>query len=161
MPAYLLFPELCLENIGSVPDGPHFLQPSFHSRQPDLHLVPFGLVSLTVPEHRVQLRLPLHHFRVHFVPVLPQLRNCNNNRTDVPFSYDLCATIFAFVPISSTICTFSCVAVSKRSSVIHTVVEKLEIAACFVKGKNFKGSDSKSRYLKKLFYRKFILYRDL
>lgn len=120
MPAYLLFPELCLENIGSVPDGPHFLQPSFHSRQPDLHLVPFGLVSLTVPEHRVQLRLPLHHFRVHFVPVLPQLRNCNNNRTDVPFSYDLCATIFAFVPISSTICIYllvcRCIKTVKRDT---------------------------------------------
>lgn len=77
---YLLFPELRLENVGGVADGPHFLQPSFHSRQPDLHLVPFRLVSLAVPEHRVQLRLPLHHFRVHLVPMLPQLRNWNNNR---------------------------------------------------------------------------------
>lgn len=90
---YLLFSELGLENIGGVADGPHFLQPSFHSRQPDLHLVPFRLVSLAVPEHRVQLRLPLHHFRVHLVPVLPQLRNWNNNRADVPFSNVLLYTI--------------------------------------------------------------------
>lgn len=90
---YLLFSELGLENIGGVADGPHFLQPSFHSRQPDLHLVPFRLVSLAVPEHRVQLRLPLHHFRVHLVPVLPQLRNWNNNRADVPFSNVLFYTI--------------------------------------------------------------------
>lgn len=90
---YLLFSELGLENIGGVADGPHFLQPSFHSRQPDLHLVPFRLVSLAVPEHRVQLRLPLHHFRVHLVPVFPQLRNWNNNRADVPFSNVLLYTI--------------------------------------------------------------------
>lgn len=104
---YLLFPELGLENVGGVADGPHFLKPSLHSRQPDLHLVPFRLVSLAVPEHRVQLRLPLHHFRVHLVPVLPQLRNWNNNRADVlkrsPL-YPLYISIFFFLSVSHCVC---------------------------------------------------------
>lgn len=110
---YLLFSELGLENIGGVADGPHFLQPSFHSRQPDLHLVPFRLVSLAVPEHRIQLRLPLHHFRVHLVPVLPQLRNWNNNRADVPFSnvllYHYNASIIRFPTKNDFFFFFLCV----------------------------------------------------
>ena len=75
LPPYLLLAQLRLEDVGRVADGAHPLEARLHARQPDLDLAALRLEALAVAQHRVQLRLALHHLRVRLIPVLAQLRH--------------------------------------------------------------------------------------
>jgi hypothetical protein len=87
---YLLFAQLRFENVGGVSDGSHAVHARLHARQPRLDFLFFGVIALAVHQQRVQLRLPLHHFGVGLLPVLPQLSHCNNGKYT---RLDLCSSM--------------------------------------------------------------------
>lgn len=67
---YLLLPQLRLQDVCGVGGRCHPVQARLHPLQPDVRLLPLGLVPLGVGQHGVQLGLALHHLAVGLFPVL-------------------------------------------------------------------------------------------